>query len=188
MESGPLTFHYIIENNVCYLTLAERAYPKKLAFQYLEELNNEFSRLYGSQIDTVARPYAFIKFGECFPGLHEMLSHAPSVHRQTVHGGICLCQHIYMLMMHHIRHMNLTCATCALGTHITCLVADTFIQKTKKLYADTRTQRNMDRLNADISEVHSIMTKNIQEVLGHGERLDSELFWLCLILSHSQPI
>ena len=65
METGPLTFHYIIENNVCYLTLTERAYPKKLAFQYLEELNNEFSRLYGSQIDTVARPYAFIKFGEC---------------------------------------------------------------------------------------------------------------------------
>ena len=64
MESGPLTFHYMIENNVCFLTLAERAYPKKLAFQYLEELNNEFSRLYGNQIDTVARPYAFIKFGK----------------------------------------------------------------------------------------------------------------------------
>ena len=63
METGPLTFHYIIENNVCYLTLAEKAYPKKLAFQYLEELQKEFSRLYGSQIDTVARPYAFIKFG-----------------------------------------------------------------------------------------------------------------------------
>ena len=54
------------------------------------------------------------------------------------------------------------------------LAADTFIQKTKKLYADTRTQRNIDRLNADISEVHSIMTRNIQEVLGHGERLDRE--------------
>ena len=52
--------------------------------------------------------------------------------------------------------------------------ADTFIQKTKKLYVDTRTQRNMAKLTEDITEVHSIMTKNIQDVLNHGERLDSE--------------
>lgn len=52
--------------------------------------------------------------------------------------------------------------------------ADTFIQKTKKLYMDTRTQRNMAKLTEDISEVHSIMTKNIQDVLNHGERLDSK--------------
>ncbi|KAK9823230.1 hypothetical protein WJX72_001198 [[Myrmecia] bisecta] len=111
LESGPFVFHYIIEGGVCYLTLAEKSYPKKLAYQYLEELQGEFTRLYGSQIDTVARPYAFIKF-------------------------------------------------------------DTFIQKTKKLYLDTRTQRNIAKLSEDISEVHQIMTRNIQEVLGQGERLD----------------
>jgi vesicle transport protein SEC22 len=49
---------------VSFLTLAERSYPKKLAFQYLEELSNEFNRLYGGQhVDSVSRPYAFIKFG-----------------------------------------------------------------------------------------------------------------------------
>ena len=52
--------------------------------------------------------------------------------------------------------------------------ADTFIQKTRKLYLDTRTQRNLSKLSEDIAEVHSIMTRNIQEVLGQGERLDSE--------------
>jgi vesicle transport protein SEC22 len=77
--------------DVCYLTLTEKAYPKKLAFQYLEELASEFSRLYADQIEGVTRPYAFIKF-------------------------------------------------------------DTFIQKTKKLYLDTRTQRNIAKLNADIAE------------------------------------
>jgi vesicle transport protein SEC22 len=111
LESGAFTFHYIIDGGVCYLTLAERSYPKKLAYQYLEELQSEFSRLYGPQVEAVARPYAFIKF-------------------------------------------------------------DTYIQKTKKLYADSHTQRNISKLTEDISEVHSIMTKNIQEVLGHGERLD----------------
>ena len=64
IESGAFTFHYLIDGgDVCYLTLAEKAYPKKLAFQYLEELQSEFGRLYGEQIEGVTRPYAFIKFG-----------------------------------------------------------------------------------------------------------------------------
>ncbi|KAG6397926.1 hypothetical protein SASPL_139376 [Salvia splendens] len=102
---------YIIEGRVCYLTMCDRAYPKKLAFQYLEDLKNEFERTYGNQIETAARPYAFIKF-------------------------------------------------------------DTFIQKTKKLYQDTRTQRNISKLNDELYEVHQIMTRNVQEVLGVGEKLD----------------
>ncbi|KAJ0007889.1 hypothetical protein Pint_29254 [Pistacia integerrima] len=102
---------YIIEGRVCYLTMCDRAYPKKLAFQYLEDLKNEFERVNGAQIETAARPYAFIKF-------------------------------------------------------------DTFIQKTKKLYQDTRTQRNIAKLNDELYEVHQIMTRNVQEVLGVGEKLD----------------
>lgn len=49
---------------------------------------------------------------------------------------------------------------------------DTFIQKTKKQYLDTRTQRNIAKLNDELYEVHQIMTRNIQEVLGVGEKLD----------------
>lgn len=51
---------------------------------------------------------------------------------------------------------------------------DTFIQKTKKVFQDTRSQRNMAALTADLAEVHTIMSKNIAEVLGQGEKLDSE--------------
>ncbi len=61
------TFHsYLIEGGVCYLTLCDRSYPKKLAYQYLEELQREFEKVNRSQIETVARPYAFIKFGMAF--------------------------------------------------------------------------------------------------------------------------
>ena len=95
-ESGPYFLHYMIEAGVCYLTLSDRGYPKKLAYQYLEDL---------------PRPYAFIKF-------------------------------------------------------------DTFIQKTKKLYQDTRTQRNLNKLNEDLHDIQSVMTRNIQDILGQGERLD----------------
>ncbi|XP_042068294.1 25.3 kDa vesicle transport protein-like [Salvia splendens] len=111
IETGPYIFHYIIEERVCYLTMCDRAYPKKLAFQYLEDLKNEFEGVYGNQIETAARPYAFIKF-------------------------------------------------------------DTFIQKTKKMYQDTTTQRNISKLNDELYEVHQIMTRNVQEVLGVGEKLD----------------
>jgi hypothetical protein len=63
VDSGPFVFHYLIQGGVCYLTLTDKSYPRKLAFQYLEELQGEFSRLYGPQIEAAARPYAFIKFG-----------------------------------------------------------------------------------------------------------------------------
>lgn len=64
VEAGKYSFQYLIEARVVFLTLTEKGYPKKLAFQYLEELANEFGRLYGTQVDAVSRPYAFIKFGE----------------------------------------------------------------------------------------------------------------------------
>lgn len=52
-------------------------------------------------------------------------------------------------------------------------VLDSVIQKTKRLYADTRTQRNLDKLNSELADVQRIMTANIQDVLGRGEKLDS---------------
>lgn len=67
VESGAFMFHNIVSDGVVYLTLAEKGYPKKLAFQYLEELRKEFTSLYGAQIEGTTRPYAFIRFGT--PGL-----------------------------------------------------------------------------------------------------------------------
>ncbi|KAJ3273479.1 Ethylmalonic encephalopathy 1 [Terramyces sp. JEL0728] len=63
IDSNQLVFHYLIEYGVCYLCLCERSYPKKLAFGYLEELQKEFQSLYGQEMQRVARPYAFVKFG-----------------------------------------------------------------------------------------------------------------------------
>ena len=110
----PVQFHYLLSpDGVAFLVAADRGYPKKLAFQYLDELAGEFGRLYPA--DTVAaatRPYACIKF-------------------------------------------------------------DTFIQRTRRLYADARTQRNLAALNAELGEVAAIMTRNIADVLGQGDRLDA---------------
>lgn len=114
VESGDyFSFHYVLSGSVCFLTLTERAYPKRLAFDYLEELKREFFQVYGNQVQKASRPYEFIRF-------------------------------------------------------------DTFIQKTKKVYGDSRTQRNLDRLTTELRDVHSIMTKNINDVISRGERLESK--------------
>jgi vesicle transport protein SEC22 len=70
IETNPYIFHYIIENGVCYLALADKAYPKRLAFLFLEEISkdfeNELRRDHGDNwqrhVETVARQYAFITF------------------------------------------------------------------------------------------------------------------------------
>lgn len=112
IESGKFTLHYIMVNSVVYLCIAGKAYPRKLAFSYLDELSKEFDRSYASEISKPnLRPYAFVKF-------------------------------------------------------------DTFIQRTKKLYQDTRTQSNLDRLNEDLGEVTRVMTKNMEDLLWRGDSLD----------------
>jgi len=103
VETGPYYFCYIIENEVCFLTLFEKSYPKKLAINFLEELHREFDIQFGAEVNSTKRPYAFIKF-------------------------------------------------------------DTFIQKTKKVYADSRSQKNLSKVTEDLNDVNKIMTKNISEI------------------------
>ncbi|EJD54084.1 protein transport protein Sec22 [Auricularia subglabra TFB-10046 SS5] len=62
IESGAYTLHYLIADNVVYLTIAEKSYPRKLAFSYLDELSKEFAQSYGAKVDNVRKPYAFVGF------------------------------------------------------------------------------------------------------------------------------
>ncbi|GAC98888.1 protein transport protein sec22 [Pseudozyma hubeiensis SY62] len=123
IESGKYTLHYLISpppampSSVVYLTIAEKSYPRKLAFSYLDELSKEFERSYGNQVEQrTLRPYAFVSF-------------------------------------------------------------DTFMQRTKRLYEDSRTAQsaassNLDRLNEDLQDVTRIMTKNMEDLLWRGDSLD----------------
>lgn len=70
IESNPYVFHYMIDQGICYLTLTEKSYPKRLAFLFLEEISKDFEAdlrdEYGDDwlrtVETVGRQYAFIKF------------------------------------------------------------------------------------------------------------------------------
>ncbi|KAG8834840.1 SNAP receptor [Serendipita sp. 400] len=62
IESGSYTLHYLISDGVIYLTIAEKSYPRKLAFLYLDELAREFWNSYGAKVETTRKPYAFVGF------------------------------------------------------------------------------------------------------------------------------
>jgi len=62
IETGPYMFHLVNENSVCYLVLTDKAFSKRIAFNFLETVQNEFLQQYGSRIHTVSRPYSFIEF------------------------------------------------------------------------------------------------------------------------------
>ncbi|XP_031775940.1 vesicle-trafficking protein SEC22b-B isoform X2 [Apis laboriosa] len=62
IETGPYLFHYLIENDVCYLVLCEKNYSKRIAYSYLEDIAQEFHSLYGRRVNSVTRPYSFIEF------------------------------------------------------------------------------------------------------------------------------
>ncbi|KIP07726.1 hypothetical protein PHLGIDRAFT_127492 [Phlebiopsis gigantea 11061_1 CR5-6] len=62
IESGQYTLHYLIADNVVYLVIADKSYPRKLAFSYLDELSKEFALSYGAKVDNVRKPYAFVGF------------------------------------------------------------------------------------------------------------------------------
>ncbi|OAA68747.1 protein transport protein sec22 [Niveomyces insectorum RCEF 264] len=59
------TVHYLVQDDVVYLCVCDRAYPRKLAFTYLADLAAEFATTYPASQrgpDRPLRPYAFMEF------------------------------------------------------------------------------------------------------------------------------
>jgi hypothetical protein len=76
--SGNFYFIHITENDVCYLTLCDGSYPKKLAYSFLEELKKEFDVQHGAEVSKTKRPFAFELFGM----------------ETTLQYGMCRCAHL----------------------------------------------------------------------------------------------
>lgn len=72
IESNQFVFHYVIENGICYLTLTDKSYNKRLAFLFLEEVSRDFVSYLQAEhgedwmrtVETTGRQYAFIKFDQ----------------------------------------------------------------------------------------------------------------------------
>ena len=104
---------YILQDSLCFLTICDQSYPRKLAFTYLADLATEFTTTYSSSqyLSPSCRPYAFVDF-------------------------------------------------------------DTFMQRTKKTYQDSRASQNLDKLNSELRDVTKVMTKNIEDLLYRGDSLE----------------
>lgn len=142
---------YVIEKGVCYLVLCEAAFPKKLAFAYLEDLQAEFHEQHGKKVPTVSRPYSFIEFGKS----------PRSLNNQSF---------IYSLSRDKLVIL------------FSYLSKDTYIQKTKKSYIDSRARRNLSNINTELQDVQRIMVANIEEVLQRGEALSGKYFLWTIII------
>jgi len=53
-SDNSMTFYYMARDNLCFLTLCEDSYPKRMAFLYLEEvadaLHQEMIKDFGSEV------------------------------------------------------------------------------------------------------------------------------------------
>ncbi|KAI3458162.1 hypothetical protein Pfo_014825 [Paulownia fortunei] len=55
-------FNYMVENGICFMALCDSMYPRKLAFYYLQDLQQEFNKFDVGLTERIMRPYSFIRF------------------------------------------------------------------------------------------------------------------------------
>lgn len=56
--------------------------------------------------------------------------------------------------------------------------SDTYIQKAKKVFTDSRSRRNLNALNTQLQDVQRIMVQNIDDVLQRGTVLSGNVFYI----------
>jgi len=127
IESGNCIFSYMTREGLCFLTLTEEKYSRRLAFVYLEEIADailgelikEFGDNWRTEVQQTARPFRFIQY-------------------------------------------------------------DPIIQRKQREFRDgggnsegAGGSASSSRLNEDLTEIQSIMRKNIDEILNRGEKLEN---------------
>ncbi|CBZ53872.1 putative vesicle trafficking protein [Neospora caninum Liverpool] len=73
VDAGAYKYHYLVEDGVAFMTVCGASYPKKLAFSFLDDIQRAFQEElqtsfgthavdYRSIIETIEKPYYFVKF------------------------------------------------------------------------------------------------------------------------------
>ncbi|XP_023748083.1 25.3 kDa vesicle transport protein isoform X2 [Lactuca sativa] len=87
-------FNYVVKNGVCFITLCDALYPRKLAFHYLQDLQKEFDKIDLSLVKQITKPYSFIKFNNIICNIRRQyidtrtqanLSKLKANHKQELH-------------------------------------------------------------------------------------------------------
>lgn len=56
-------------------------------------------------------------------------------------------------------------------THPYVFLSDTYMQKARKTYIDSRARKNLNNINTELQDVQRIMVQNINDVLQRGEAI-----------------
>lgn len=65
---------------------------------------------------------------------------------------------------------------------------DTYIQKAKKSFTDSRSRRNLNTINNQLHDVQRIMVQNIDDVLQRGTVLSGKMLELIIYIFHNRMI
>ena len=184
IESGPYSFHYMIDTSsgTCFLTLTDRGYPKRLIYGYLDELHalflEELRRDHGdnwrSTLETVARPYAFIKFERTIQRKRKEYMNPQSRGNRYVRRRRWPLRRRGTAAAVHRRRGALRSPPWPRRPAVAVVAAPP-----RRRRRPRRQHRPLPlppppsaKLTGELSDIHNIMKKNINEVLNRGEKLD----------------
>jgi vesicle transport protein SEC22 len=163
IQSDKMVFYYMSRENLCFLCLTEDSYPKRLAFLYLEEvadtLLQEMVREYGNGVRNVQSS------SNCIVLYDIIVSH--KIHPISCPRRLTLSWFLFCLSTSQWRETVDQAARPFQFIHY-----DPIIQRKQREFRDQDEHKNNSRLNEDLSEIQSIMKKNIDEILNRGEKLD----------------
>eukprot|EP00035_Acanthoeca_spectabilis_P012572 m.226289 g.226289 ORF g.226289 m.226289 type:complete len:270 (-) comp15656_c0_seq13:1789-2598(-) len=166
ITAGSRLFHYAVENDVIYLALCDKGFPKGNVFAYLEDIQQEFGQLHGDSVATQARPYALISFESYIE---------KTTRRYTDSGGdrSNLEKNVGADMI-DVQRIGVKAIEEVLQKGV--VIDDSYNEMLQRKATAGKSSGEMSTLqmvNNELSDVHRIMGKNIEQVLDRGENLDA---------------
>ena len=150
ISSGDKVFYYMTRESLCFLTLAEARYPKRLAFLYLDEICDlilgELVKEFGNHVSTIVDWWQDVWLVPVLAMFDWPMSR----------------------FLFNLKWRNEVDQT---ARPFRFIHYDPLIQRKQKEFQDERQQRS--KLTDDLSEIQSIMKKNITDILDRGEKLDN---------------
>ena len=142
--SGKTVFYYMSRENLCFLTLTEDSYPKRMAFLYLDEIADAILSELSNEFGAGVRDRRLISWKE--------MGKSPQFNAHT------------------LVSLQWRTAIDQASRPFQLIHYDPVIQRKQKDFRDPSQQKS--KLNEDLSEIQTIMRKNIDEILNRGEKLD----------------
>ena len=63
VDGGGHYFALLVRRSLCYAAACDRAFPKRLAFAFLDEIMKEFDTVHAREVAAASKPFAFMQFG-----------------------------------------------------------------------------------------------------------------------------